>query len=102
MNTKPSGKRVANLTKAAFVERISHEFDITKVMSADVLDFMVDTIKQHLTKGGGLTMAGFGTFKVVRRAARGGKNPRTGESIKIKASKTVRFRPAPSFRNDLR
>ncbi len=101
MATKSSSKRAASLTKTAFVDLIAQEFDLTKAKSSEVLEFMVNTMKQSLASGNDLTLIGFGSFKVARRAARSGKNPRTGEAIKIAASKTVRFRPAPAFKDTL-
>ena len=66
-----------------------------------MLELLVETIKKQTKKSGAFTLYGLGTFKVVKRAARKGRNPRTGEEVKIKASKTVRFQPSPKFKESL-
>ncbi|MEO8297383.1 MAG: HU family DNA-binding protein [Burkholderiales bacterium] len=91
----------AGLTKAAFVELIAAQFGLPKSRSADVLDFVVDTIKKSLKKTGAVSISNFGTFKVAKRAARVARNPRTGESVKVKAAKTVRFKPTPGYKDTL-
>lgn len=100
----PAAKKAAapvSLTKADFIELIAKEFDLSKARAGDVLELVVETIKKQTRKTGSFTLYGFGTFKVAKRAARKGRNPRTGEAVKVKASKTVRFRPAPSFKDSL-
>ena len=89
------------LTKAAFVELIASEFELPKTRSGDVLDFVFDTLKKQLKKNGAISVSGFGTFKVAKRAARVSRNPRTGEAVKVKASKTVRFKPTPGYKDTL-
>ena len=61
----------------------------------------VETIKKNIKKQGSLSVTGLGTFKVAKRGARTGRNPQTGEAIKVKASKTVRFKPTPVFKSEL-
>ncbi len=63
----------------------------TKKEAGLAVDTMIDTIKKALKKGQKVTIPGFGTFSVVKRAARKGRNPRTGEALKIKASKAPKF-----------
>ena len=60
---------------------------------------ILGTITTSLKKNQRVQLAGFGTFKVSKRAARKGRNPRTGEAIKIKASKTVAFKPSAKFKD---
>lgn len=96
---KPAVKGAAN--KAEFVELIAAQFDLPKSRSADLLDFVITTIKTQIKKTGTATVAGLGTFKVSKRAARKGRNPSTGEPLKIKASKSVRFKPTPTFKEEL-
>jgi DNA-binding protein HU-beta len=96
---KPAVKGAAN--KAEFVELIAAQFDLPKTRSAAMLDFVIDTIKTQIRKTGTATVAGLGTFKVSKRAARKGRNPSTGEPLKIKASKSVRFKPTPTFKDEL-
>ncbi|MFM2066782.1 MAG: hypothetical protein RLZZ584_1691 [Pseudomonadota bacterium] len=96
---KPAVKGAAN--KAEFVELIAAQFELPKSRSAAVLDFVIETIKAQIRKTGTATVAGLGTFKVSKRAARKGRNPSTGEPLKIKASKSVRFKPTPTFKDEL-
>jgi len=65
----------------------------TKKEAQNVVDCMISSIIKTLKKGEDVTLTGFGTFKVVKRKARMGRNPSTGEEIKIKASKTAKFAP---------
>ncbi|MBR4492253.1 MAG: HU family DNA-binding protein, partial [Bacteroidales bacterium] len=65
---------------------------MTKVQAKKALDAMMDTTVETLKKGEKVVLLGFGTFSVVERPARKGRNPRTGEVIKIKASKSVKFK----------
>jgi DNA-binding protein HU-beta len=96
---KSTVKGAAN--KAEFVELIAAQFELPKTRSAAMLDFVIDTIKAQIRKTGTATVAGLGTFKVSKRAARKGRNPSTGEPLKIKASKSVRFKPTPTFKDEL-
>lgn len=73
----------------------------TKIAAASAIDTLFDTMSKSLKKDGALSIAGFGGFKVTKRAARAGRNPQTGEKIKIKASKSVRFRPAKALKDSL-
>lgn len=73
------------------VDAIAKSADISKAAAARALDATVDTIKKTLKKGDTVSLVGFGTFKVGKRAARNGRNPRTGATIKIKAAKVPKF-----------
>ena len=66
--------------------------DISKAAAGRALDAMIDSISGALKKGDSLTLVGFGTFSVRSRAARAGRNPKTGETIQIKASKVPAFK----------
>ncbi|GAB4315356.1 MAG: HU-related DNA-binding protein HupN [Candidatus Sumerlaeia bacterium] len=89
------------MTKAEFIERVQKAagLDLSKAAVQTILDTGFDEIVKAVKKDGKFTVPNFGTFKVRKRAARKGRNPRTGEEIKIKASKTVAFSPAPSLKN---
>jgi DNA-binding protein HU-beta len=63
------------------------------------VECVLSTIKKAMKKGDKVTLTGFGSFSVAKRAARKGRNPRTGEEIKIKASKVPRFSPAKEFKS---
>jgi len=79
------------VNKSDLVDAIAKSADISKAAAARALDATVDTIKKALKKGDTVSLVGFGTFKVGKRAARNGRNPRTGETIKIKAAKVPKF-----------
>ncbi|MDH5457871.1 MAG: HU family DNA-binding protein [Nitrospinota bacterium] len=74
---------------------------LSKRLTADVLDAAFDVIGKSIKKEKRFAYPGFGTFTVRSRKARTGRNPQTGEAIKIKASKTVGFKPAPTLKNTL-
>jgi len=81
------------MTKAELVAVMAQDADISKAAAAKVLDSYIKTVTEELKKNGKLGLVGFGTFSVVKRKARTGRNPQTGEEIKIKAKKVVRFKP---------
>jgi DNA-binding protein HU-beta len=87
------------MTKAELIEKMAKDADISKAAANKALDSFVDGIKKTLKKGNKVTLVGFGTFSVGRRAARKGRNPQTGETIKIKASKTPKFKAGKAFKN---
>jgi DNA-binding protein HU-beta len=70
----------------------------TKKAAQDAVDCMVSSITKALKKGQDVALAGFGTFKVVKRKARKGRNPNTGEEIKIKATKAPKFTPGKALK----
>ena len=71
------------MNKGELVDKIAKDAKITKGQAADALDAVVTAIESTLGKGGKVTLVGFGTFSVAKRAARTGRNPRTGKEIKI-------------------
>lgn len=87
------------MTKAELVETMAADAGITKVAAAAALDsFTANVGKALKKKDGKVTLVGFGTFMKVRRKARKGRNPQTGEVIKIKAANVVKFRPGKQLR----
>jgi len=86
------------MTKTELVNAIAGKTGFSKAKSADVLAAVINTITGALKKGDKVTLVGFGTFEVAKRAARAGVNPRTKEKIKIKASKVARFRPGQALK----
>ena len=70
----------------------------TKKMAQDAVDCVLSSITAALKKGGDVSLTGFGTFKVVKRKARKGRNPNTGEEIKIKATKAPKFTPGKALK----
>ena len=79
------------MNKSDLVDAIAKSAELSKASAARALDATVDTIKKSLKKGDTVSLVGFGTFKVGKRAARNGRNPRTGATIKIKAAKVPKF-----------
>ena len=80
------------MNKAELVAHIADETGITKTQANTALDSFVDAVTKTLKKGDKVTLVGFGTFTVSKRQARNGRNPQTGEVIKIKARKVARFK----------
>jgi DNA-binding protein HU-beta len=89
------------VNKSELIEAIAKSADISKAGAERALDSAIASIKQGLKKGGSVTLVGFGTFYVGKRAARAGRNPRTGASIKIKAAKVPKFRPGKALKDAL-
>jgi DNA-binding protein HU-beta len=86
------------LNKQNLVEAIAKEVEMTKVDAEKALKATLGAITKELKKGGSVTLIGFGTFSVMKRKARKGKNPRTGEVIKIAAKKVPKFKPGKDLR----
>ncbi len=89
------------MTKAELVSEIAKIAGLTKADAERSLNAFINLAKKTLKKEGKLALAGFGTFVVVKRKARKGRNPQTGEIIKIKASKVVRFRPGKALKESI-
>ncbi len=79
------------MNKADLIDAIARSADISKVAARRALDATLESIKSALEKGDTVNLPGFGTFRVAKRAARTGRNPRTGETIKINAAKVPKF-----------
>ena len=80
------------MTKADLIESIKDKAQMsTKAEAGKALDAILEVIKEGLAKGEDITFTGFGSFKVVQRAARTGRNPQTGAAIQIPAAKVVKF-----------
>lgn len=80
------------MNKAELIARVSEDAGITKTQANAALDSFVDAVTKTLKSGGKVTLVGFGTFSVSKRAARNGRNPQTGAVIKIKARKVAKFK----------
>ena len=81
------------MTKAELIEKMATDAEISKVAAGNALDSFMDGVTKALKKKDGkVTLVGFGTFQKTRRKARKGRNPQTGESIKIKAKNVVKFK----------
>lgn len=91
------------MTKQQLIDRVvegSH-VSLSKKNAGEVLDALFGQVGRAVCEDGRFVWPGFGTFKVKERAARQGRNPRTGEPMDVKASKTVGFKPAPALRDSL-
>ena len=86
------------MNKLELVDHISTEAELSKVSAGRALDAMLEGIKKTLKKGEEVRLVGFGTFSVRERAAGKGRNPATGQEIKIAASKNARFKPGADLR----
>ena len=81
-----------NMNKAELIAKVADDAGITKTQANAALDSFVEAVTKTLKGGGKVTLVGFGTFSVSKRAARNGRNPQTGEVIKIKARKVAKFK----------
>jgi DNA-binding protein HU-beta len=86
------------MSKAFIAAIIQESTEITGVAANRTANAIVDAIVKEMKKTGGFTLPSFGTFTVKKTKARKGVNPRTGEPIKVKAGKTVRFKASPSLK----
>lgn len=89
------------MNKSELIEHMATQADISKAAAGRALDALIGGVRQTLKKGGTVSVVGFGTFSVTKRAARSGRNPRTGATIKIKASKVPKFRPGKALKDAL-
>ncbi|MDE1193049.1 MAG: HU family DNA-binding protein [Arachidicoccus sp.] len=80
------------MNKGELIDVLSDKAGTTKADAAKLLDAFTATVIETLGKGDDIALVGFGTFSVAERAARDGRNPQTGETIKIKASKVAKFK----------
>jgi DNA-binding protein HU-beta len=87
------------VNKLELIESIAKSADISKAAAERALDSTVTAIRNSLKKGTMVTLVGFGTFYVGRRAARSGRNPRTGAAIRIKAARVPKFRPGKALKD---
>lgn len=89
------------MNKTELIDVIAKNADISKAAAGRALDATVTAVQQTLKKGNMVTLVGFGTFYVGKRAARNGRNPQTGATIKIKAAKVPKFRAGKSLKDAL-
>jgi DNA-binding protein HU-beta len=86
------------MNKTQLIEAVASDSGLSKTDSARAIESLVDTVTKALKKGDEVSITGFGKFSVVKRAARAGVNPRTGERVKIKASKAPKFSAGASLK----
>ena len=89
------------VNKSELIEHIAVQSDISKAAATRALEAVIGAVKTTLKKGNSVSLVGFGTFAVTKRAARIGRNPRTGDSIKIKSAKVPKFRPGKALKDAL-
>ena len=87
------------MNKTELIEHIAKQADISKAAATRALEAVIGGVKTTMKKNGSVSLVGFGTFTVSKRAARAGRNPRTGASIKIKAAKVPKFRPGKALKD---
>jgi len=87
------------LNKSELVDHIAESADLSKAAATRAVDAMIAAVTATLKKNGTVTLVGFGTFSVGKRAARVGRNPRTNEAIKIKAAKVPKFKPGKALKD---
>ena len=88
----------ANVTKAELISNIAETAGIPKNKAEKVFNAVIQNIQDGLKKGKNIPLVGFGTFTVVKRKARNGRNPQTGKTIKIAASTVPKFKPGKNLR----
>jgi DNA-binding protein HU-beta len=87
------------MNKADFIGAVADAAELSKADAGRAVDAAIDVIKKALKKGDTVTLVGFGTFSVRKRAARQGRNPQTGATIKIKASKNPAFKAGKALKD---
>ncbi len=90
------------MTRREIVDLVRAKAYCTKEGSENAIDALFAELTNRLRRDGSVALPGFGSFKVSRRGARMGRNPRTGEALRIKTSKSVRFKPAKALKEALR
>ena len=86
------------MNKSEMVDAVSEKTGLSKVHAGDAVDAVFDVIQDALEGGDSVSLVGFGTFLVADRAARTGRNPRTGEEIEIPAAKLPKFKPGKGLK----
>lgn len=89
------------MNKSEFISAIAEAADMTKADAGRAVEAFTEVVKKTLKKGDTVSLVGFGTFDVRKRAARTGRNPRTNETIKIKASKVPAFKAGKALKDAL-
>ncbi len=87
------------MNKSELIEQIAKSADLSKAAAGRALDATITAVKASLKKGKDVSLVGFGTFYVGKRAARSGRNPRTGAAIRIKAAKVPKFRAGKALKD---
>jgi nucleoid DNA-binding protein len=86
------------LNKTELIEALAHETEMSKAAAGRAIDALLEIITKSVAKKQDVQLIGFGTFKATKRAARAGRNPRTGEALKIAAANVPKFTPGAAFK----
>jgi len=86
------------MNKQEIIERIAEDSGITRHQATKVLNSIINGIENALSRGEKVTLSGFGSFSVIRRKERKGRNPKTGEIIKIPSKKAIKFIPSKKLK----
>jgi len=97
--TEKCQTEVIIMTKLEFIEAIAAKSGLTKADSSRAVEAFQSVVTETLKKGDKVTLTGFGVFSVSKREARNGRNPRTGEVVKIAASKSVKFKTGSKLKD---
>lgn len=89
------------MNKAQLIAQIASEAEISNAQAGRAFDAMLGTITNTLKSGDSVQLVGFGAFSVGERAARTGRNPRTGEEVAIEAAKVVKFKPSKTLKDSI-
>lgn len=89
------------MTKSDLIAQVAEQTSLTKKDSAAAIDAVFASITAALTQGDGLSITGFGSFAISDRAAKEGRNPKTGEKMAIAASKSVKFKPGKALKDSV-
>ena len=89
------------MNKAELIDHIAAQAELPKASAARALDAMIGAVQMTLKKGDSVSLVGFGTFDVTKRAGRTGRNPRTGEPIVIESATVPKFRPGKALKDAL-
>ena len=89
---------MATITRSDFADRLRERFGLTSADAYKLVDIIFEEITESLVHGEEVKFAGFGTFKILEKNARMGRNPKTGASAVISARRVVSFRPSTEFR----
>ena len=87
------------MNKTELIDAVADEAEVSKAAAGRAVDAVISSITKALKKGDSVTLVGFGTFQVRKRAARTGRNPKTGDTIKIKASKNPAFKAGKALKD---
>ena len=86
------------MNREELISQMAQDAKTTKVAAKAALDSFITSVSKTLKKGGRISLVGFGTFSTSKRNARSGRNPKTGETIQIKAKRVARFKPGKNCR----